>query len=909
MANSVSLATHEELEGFICSGCCVAAGVLRMGQGSEFTINSPAWTNLAGTMNQSVDSVISFTGSVDRITLDGSSCGDGTIIARGTPLVATVGNRGQGIIARATDAIHAYLFSLNATHLSIGKYDGGFSTLASTSHVYAAGDRPILRVVLSGISLTVYDDTNSISATATDPTHFTGLFGVAAFYAGNAMDYVFFTTGTSYTATSPAQDMTTATSFNHLSWEEEVTGDGAVTATVQGSADNVTYADVATGLTDPSGSDFTEASYRYWKIIFLGTATSGNDARVGGISLSYATASMTEGTGLDVSKATLGSNVELSNDDVELVQRNLGKDCLSASKSILAWADYSSDTDFNYAVGWSKSHITGSVTVAGGEVDCANTGMIRYSSGKNYPISSTTIVIRCTPNWNGNDPGANEILFSSYQGGTTALNNRVVILISNGTGILRAIINDADAVEIAKLEATASEVNGGATWSTSEECYVALTIDATNNVARLYAGRVSGGTATEWESGTVTGIETETDGATAIIFGGRLTNEYSNLKYSEFILFDGPISAAASFTIPTEIARIFSESSTSAEVATFEKVYLGTGGSTDTSDINVTLSGDVTFQYSANDSATPVWSGSWVSLATIQALGTLSSEYWHMKALVKSADGVTGSVAYETGNYHPSGSGGAPPNTPAFDAIATSDGKFTVTVTPSSVNYDKTVILYRVWSPATAGTWSSQDYSGVAGTQGTVDVSGLSNYTFYEVQLYDASSDSVLSAPTVTRMVYVTDETSPLTDRMIAVRNRISGAISEFTLVKIVPELGMVGQQKQPYCIVTSGGGARRYENSGWGPQTIRVAVFVELQRDIFTEETVIGNATTGDKGLNDFCDEIVALFDDYVPDDNSPAFHFQATRVSATQKIEAANPESWLRMQVVDITVQFEET
>ena len=196
-------------------------------------------------------------------------------------------------------------------------------------------------------------------------------------------------------------------------------------------------------------------------------------------------------------------------------------------------------------------------------------------------------------------------------------------------------------------------------------------------------------------------------------------------------------------------------------------------------------------------------------------------------------------------------------------------------------------------------------YSGTAGTQGTAAVTGLTDYRWYEFVCYDISPSSFRSDPSLPKRVFVTGATRPQDDRLIAVRDRISANVSEFQFVKISPELAMVQDAKAPYCTLTSGGIPRQYENSAWGQHTVRVAVFGEIQQDMWNGSTLIGIGS--DKGINALCDEISELFDGYIPTSNSPFYHVDAVRVGNAQKVES--PDQWLRMIVIDITLSYQRT
>lgn len=369
--------------------------------------------------------------------------------------------------------------------------------------------------------------------------------------------------------------------------------------------------------------------------------------------------------GLDVSGYdTLDSDLELAESDSQVRLRNLGKDYLSAGKSIIMWADYGTDTDATYstsgviAPAWEKGS---GGSVADGIYDTGGAQYTAYVLPDELNNGIQTMLIRFSPNWTGT-PGATQfIMYSMNQNALYA--NRISLFVATA-GKLHAIIYNESDVNICQIGATAAEVNGaGNTWDQSEPVYVAFSIDSTegaHGVARLYAGRVSDGTANSvgTPDTNIDGIASN-NGGNALSVGGcnrDTTTYWADIDVYEWAIFDGPISTAASFTIPAEIEEIFnSGSGVPNPSVVFAEIDLEGSRIVDMSKSNINITGDgaysVDLYYSCeNTSGSPSWVGPF-DIAGWKAESDPTGRYFQMKADIASDDGVGIVRILDTGNF------------------------------------------------------------------------------------------------------------------------------------------------------------------------------------------------------------------------------------------------------------------
>jgi hypothetical protein len=123
---------------------------------------------------------------------------------------------------------------------------------------------------------------------------------------------------------------------------------------------------------------------------------------------------------------------------------------------------------------------------------------------------------------------------------------------------------------------------------------------------------------------------------------------------------------------------------------------------------------------------------------------------------------IRGALSVDIGAFQYTDSAPTPANLypPTFDGLENDgDGDaVTLTITPPATgSYTKTQIYYRILGSGSAWIESST-YVGTQGVQGTKQIMGLDNGTYYEFILA-ANYENVYSSPTRTRSIYCTDNT------------------------------------------------------------------------------------------------------------------------------------------------------
>jgi hypothetical protein len=123
---------------------------------------------------------------------------------------------------------------------------------------------------------------------------------------------------------------------------------------------------------------------------------------------------------------------------------------------------------------------------------------------------------------------------------------------------------------------------------------------------------------------------------------------------------------------------------------------------------------------------------------------------------------IRGALSVDIGAFQYTDSAPTPANLfpPTFDGLENDgDGDaVTLTITPPATgSYTKTQIYYRILGSGSAWVESST-YVGIQGVQGTKQITGLDNGTYYEFILA-ANYENVYSSPTRTRSIYCTDNT------------------------------------------------------------------------------------------------------------------------------------------------------
>lgn len=468
--------------------------------------------------------------------------------------------------------------------------------------------------------------------------------------------------------------------------------------------------------------------------------------------------------GLDVSHYdSIDGDLEKAESDSQIRLRNLGKDYLSADKSIVLFNDFSVDRDLRHSSGGNnKAYIVGSGGSAPGDGTYTTGGSERifYTAPDEFNLGDCAIEIRFNTTFDGNPPTGGFLFYGMPIALNTA--NQLGMFINNANGNLTLQLRNDTGTSATTITATAEEVNGaGLDWDMTKEIYILISISSANNEIAFYAGRVEDVTTNIKKTGARTNIASDNGGMTFIL-GGHSTVNGPSYVFSEFVVFDGRVSTAASFTIPAEISKIYATDSP--EIVLSEIDLRGTR-TIDYSESNLNiLTGDVKVQVSHRDvSGSPVYGGTWLTKAQFEALTDTSGRYEQMKAQHNS-DGVTQAIIADTGDYLAVGAATPdPPDTPASLAWtdnvdgATGDVDFII-----DGDATLTTIEFRREGTTAYSTQTTTD-TGAA----TVTLSGLS-VGFYEIRAYSEIS-GVYSLPSDMIPGQITNTTLAASDNQILI--------------------------------------------------------------------------------------------------------------------------------------------
>lgn len=188
-----------------------------------------------------------------------------------------------------------------------------------------------------------------------------------------------------------------------------------------------------------------------------------------------------------------------------------------------------------------------------------------------------------------------------------------------------------------------------------------------------------------------------------------------------------------------------------------------------------------TLRYEATDNASPGTYSAWMTLATFLTETNLVGRYIHYDIRCHDATGLTfylfSWLSIEISLP------AVIVNQPTFTNL-TNDGDgdaITVTLTPPATGeYDDTVVYYR---QAGTSAWSSVTYVGAQGVQGTKQITGLTDHTYYEVYLA-ARKDGTYSQPTGIKSIFCTSGPSAVSHKLGDITGMIVKALQDDAGVK-----------------------------------------------------------------------------------------------------------------------------
>jgi len=461
--------------------------------------------------------------------------------------------------------------------------------------------------------------------------------------------------------------------------------------------------------------------------------------------------------GLDVSDYdSLDGDLELAESNSQIRLRNLGKDVLSAGKSIIFLCSYNTDRNPDYT-----TSSTGTVAlidgsggvVSGGFYDTKATESSSYTMPDGFKFGDCTITAKISPNWTDVPASIETILqLAGLAGGANTLNCYV-----KTDGGMAIQLWNATSGFVANYTITKEQINGaGLSWDQNEPVYIAITISTANNEIQVYAGRVSDVT-TNIKSGDsdITGVLTDA-GSCLLAVGARAAMGHpGDIDVYEVVIYDGIISTAASFAIPAEIKKVFATESS--PVVVFNEIDLESSRAVDMSAINiielVTVGTIHDYQYSCHDiSGLPFWSAE-MDLTALQSESDPTGKYFQLRAILDADTGVERAGLADTGNFLTVGDAPAPPppDEPASPAWTDNEdgetGEYAATIDDDAT---KTTIEYRREGTTTYSSVTTTDTGAMTKT-----ITGLS-VGYYEIRSYSETS-GVFSTPSDMIRCQVTD--------------------------------------------------------------------------------------------------------------------------------------------------------
>lgn len=293
---------------------------------------------------------------------------------------------------------------------------------------------------------------------------------------------------------------------------------------------------------------------------------------------------------------------------------------LENADGVRAWWSFNNigDPSADFALGYERGYFLGAATCGAGALVCNNVGGMRASAGINIQQSLCTISGYFTTGFNG-APGATEAIIESYTAGLNT--GRIIVRIAGVTGDFQVYFYKEDGTGFAiSATATALAFNDGLTWDSTEECFWAICVDLSEGItgtARLYGGRVSGGTANLLDTDPdILGIS-ESDAGIGFEFGGTGA-QYFLGDLGEMAIYDDVLSTAASFAIPAKRTEVFSTASPVWQSNEVDMTNVASITAADSLDDPDGFGGTGEYRVSNAPTGAPSWSA-WMNAAAFEA--------------------------------------------------------------------------------------------------------------------------------------------------------------------------------------------------------------------------------------------------------------------------------------------------